>query len=150
MKWAAADGKRSYSKHGQTKSPMYRVWHAMMYRCYCPTAQQFPRYGGRGVRVTDAWHDFATFLQSVGDRPLGATLERIDNDGDYSPENVRWATRLEHAQNRSTSRQYTHDGKTQTIAAWAREFGMCSQTLRMRLNRGASLLQAAEKDWQSP
>ncbi|MFN8994014.1 MAG: hypothetical protein ACK5X3_10200 [Pseudomonadota bacterium] len=142
MKWAAA-GLRSYSRHGKTETPLYRVWYSMMYRCYCPDAQQFPRYGARGIKVADRWHDFETFVSEIGPRPQGATLERVDNDGPYSPENVRWATRAEQAQNRVTTRRYTHQGKTQSIAAWAREFGVCRQTLRMRLNRGMTLLQAA-------
>lgn len=75
-------------------------WHQIMARCYKEAHHAYPRYGGRGIRVYPAWHDFDAFLHDVGHCPgQGLSLDRIDNDGDYEPGNVRWATRSEQAAN---------------------------------------------------
>jgi hypothetical protein len=82
--------------HGQSDRPEYRVWIGMKKRCENPSALDYPRYGGRGIKVASEWHDFAVFYQDVGPRPTpDHSLDRIDNDGDYIPGNVRWATAAE-------------------------------------------------------
>jgi hypothetical protein len=92
------DGRR----HGGWRSPEYRIWRGMKIRCCNPRSKDFPRYGGRGIRVCQRWLDsFAAFLADVGPRPAPhLTLDRIDNDGHYEPGNVRWATRSEQQQNK--------------------------------------------------
>jgi hypothetical protein len=73
----------------------------MIGRCYKPKNSSYARYGGRGIRVCDRWRlSFAAFLSDVGERPIGATLDRRSNDGDYGPDNCRWATALQQASNR--------------------------------------------------
>ena len=94
------------TSHGLSHHPLYATWYDMLQRCENPADKGYYRYGGRGINVCDRWHDVATFISDIehwlGSRPSGMTLDRIQNDHDYRLDNVRWASRLEQANNRGT------------------------------------------------
>lgn len=96
---------QTHGLSGKAKHPLYETWHGMMIRCYDDRHVYYHRYGGRGITVCERWHDAAAFITDIeatlGSRPDGLTLDRIDNDGNYEPGNVRWATRLQQSRNRS-------------------------------------------------
>lgn len=82
----------SKTKHGLSRHPLYNVWHNMIRRCYDENNSRYSDYGGRGIKVFEPWHRLENFVVDIGERPLGATLDRIDVNQGYFPGNVRWAT----------------------------------------------------------
>jgi hypothetical protein len=132
------------TKHGLRKFAEYSVWFNMKSRCLNSRNKRYQDYGGRGIRVCERWLDsdngLTNFIADMGPRPSDKhTIDRIDNDGDYCPENCRWATGFEQSRNKRTNAMLTHNGKTQCITDWAEELGISRSTLRGRLKSGLEL-----------
>lgn len=127
------------SANGQSDRPEYKVWDALVQRCTNPKSSSFRNYGGRGIRVAAAWRGyggFAKFFAHIGARPTPThTLDRIDNNGNYEPGNVRWATRLEQSRNSRKVHMVTIRGETLHLAEWARRIGITPPALEYRLRR---------------
>lgn len=123
--------------HGLSKTtPLYKVWCGVMDRCYKPNHVGFDRYGGRGIVVCERWQDVRNFV--ADNEPLyapGLTIERIDNDGNYEPGNCCWATYGEQSNNKSSNRYLTLNGRSMTVAQWARELSIDRKTLTDRIDK---------------
>jgi hypothetical protein len=130
--------------------PEYRAWKSMKSRCYSPCNASNGGYQRKGIQVCDKWrHDFDAFLADMGSMPEpGYTLERIDNNGDYCPENCKWLPRSEQSRNRSEfHKHFTLNGETRMLKDWARHFGIKYTTLYQRIYRnGLPFEQAIESD----
>lgn len=121
-------------RHGATRTPEYAVWLSIRERCENPKAASYPGYGARGIRVCERWRNsFDAFLADMGARPEGGTIDRIDPNGDYAPDNCRWTDMLTQQNNRRNNILITFRGRTQTLAQWARELGLKYATLRRRI-----------------
>lgn len=117
------------------------IWKGMIYRCYNPSIRVFYRYGGRGISVCDEWRgSFTAFAQYVGERPGPKyQLDRINNDGNYEPGNVRWATPKQNCRNSSKVKNMLVNGRYMSVAELAETLGIHANTVRTRLRLGWSL-----------
>lgn len=118
--------------------PLYMTWKSMKTRCYNRNASGYKYYGGKGVTVCDQWiHDFWRFTEDMGQRPEGTTLDRIDNTGNYCPENCRWATNKQQSTNRSDSLALEVLGEILTESQVAEKYGIKRTTVQQRRNSGS-------------
>jgi hypothetical protein len=128
---------RKGSRGGGKAEPEYVTWCVMRYRCCNPTNPDYHRYGGRGIAVCGRWQaSYADFLADMGRKPPGHSLDRIDNDGPYSPDNCRWASPKEQSRNRRCTQRLTVKGETLSLDEWSERTGIDKQTLAYRVKRG--------------
>ena len=124
--------------HGHAKTPIYARWHGMHSRCYNPNNKSYPRYGGRGIRVCERWHTFENFLADMGLPPESKSLDRIDSNGPYAPDNCRWATAKEQSNNtRRNVTIETSSGRV-SLAEAAKLAGISKNGLQYRRQKGLS------------
>lgn len=137
--------------HGKTQSPLYIRWRKMLERCRNPNDLRFPRYGGRGIRVCDEWQTFEGFCKDMEALFLAhveqfgvedTTIDRIDNNKNYEPNNCRWATHADNSRANSLAIWLEHDGKCMTTTQWAKHIGMTQGSLSKRLRNGWSVEKA--------
>jgi len=136
------------TKHGESplkkRTTEYQCWANMKDRCSNKGNHHYKNYGGRGVYVCSEWaEDFSVFLSDMGRKPTkDHTIERIDNDKGYSPNNCKWVTRGEQVRNRRNSINFTIDGETMCLKDWCRRYGVAYTTARHRMSRGKSIKEA--------
>lgn len=119
----------------------------MIQRCHNPKSSSYARYGGRGIVVCDRWRSsVAAFLADMGERPAGMSIDRLDNDGPYSPDNCRWATPSQQARNTHRTRHFNVGKKVVSLPDAADMQGVTPVTLHMRLRRGWSQDMTLERD----
>jgi len=142
-----ARGAGALPRHGHCTnagvSPEHRSWTQMRSRCSNPKNPVFYHYGGRGISVCERWDVFENFIEDMGPRPEGTSLDRIDGTKGYFPENCRWATRKVQNDNRINSRFITIDGVTKTCADWSRHLGLHRSTVAGRIRQGWDPILAA-------
>src|SRR6266540_871109 len=116
----------------------------MKSRCLNPNWPNYHHYGGRGITVCERWRGgFEAFFEDMGPRPgPGYSIERVNNDGDYTPENCRWATRQEQLRNTRQTMRLTWNGETLTTFEWAERTGIPAGTIRGRIVQGWSVEEA--------
>ena len=125
--------------HGMSYSSEYKSWQGSKNRCLNINHRQYPDYGARGITVCDRWLNFKNFLADMGLKPSPKhSLDRIDNDGDYCPENCRWATPKEQANNKRNNQIIKIEGKTLNIIQWEEKQGFNSGIIYSRLIDGWS------------
>lgn len=129
----------SRSRHGMVNTPEYVAWEAIHQRCSNPKNPGYKNYGGRGIRVCDSWELFDNFIRDMGRRPTSKhSLDRIDNEKGYSPENCRWTTLKVQHRNKRTNRLVTISGETKCITEWSEITGVSISGLRKRISKGWS------------
>lgn len=121
--------------HGGAGTPEYNVYLSMIKRCTKEYHKSFQKYGGRGITVCDRWlNSFENFISDMGERPCeGYSLDRIDNDKGYSPENCRWTDKVTQQRNKGNNVVVTYNGRTKCLAEWAEITGLSWQALFYRI-----------------
>lgn len=111
--------------HGMVDTPEWQSWHAMRTRCLNKNHKRYGRYGGRGITICQRWMDsFLNFLSDMGSRPPGTTLDRIDNNGNYEPNNCRWANEEQQQNNTKKNRYFMYEGSVYSMAQLARKVNL--------------------------
>lgn len=137
--------------HGQADSPTYNVWLTMRRRCNDPKVPAYPNYGGRGITVCERWESFVNFYADMGERPEGMTIERVDNNKGYSPDNCVWATPQQQNLNKRTTVYVLYQGEERKLAELARESPVSRETFYLRVfHLGWSLERALTEPSQRP
>lgn len=144
--WRLTAGETPY--HGMYGTKLYRSWSCMKTRCTNPNIPDWENYGGRGIRLCEEWHEFIPFMEWAKSHGYedGLTIERIDVNGDYCPENCCWIPKEEQVNNRRTSVIVNVDGRDKTITSLAREHNIPVETVRHRLKFGWSVKDALTRE----
>lgn len=141
--------------HGHARkgkvSITHLVWQKVVSRCTNPNNPNFARYGARGIKVCDRWHIFEHFLEDMGERPSRKhSIDRVNNEGNYEPGNCRWATNVQQARNRRSSRFLEFNGKKATLAEWSEITNINAQTISRRVGKLGWSVEQALTETPSP
>lgn len=126
-------------KHGLSGTPTHMAWQGMKQRCLNPKAVQFHDYGGRGIKVCERWMEFKNFLEDMGLRPDGLTLERINVNGNYEKSNCKWATQKDQVRNQRVTRRVRIEGREYIAADLSDISGLKTDTIVQRAALGLTL-----------
>lgn len=128
--------KATATTHGQYHTSTYKIWSSMVARCSSPKNMAFDNYGGRGITVCESWKIFENFFKDMGQRPLGKTLDRVDNDKGYSLLNCRWVTREEQGRNKRGNIYLLDHGKKVLLLDYAASVGKTRRQVYGQYRRG--------------
>jgi len=131
-------------KDPKYKRKSYRRWASIKQRCLNPNAPHYEKYGGRGIGVCDRWLNYDGFFEDMGEPPINMQIDRIDNNGDYTPENCRWVGRKAQQNNTRWNHNITYNGETKTLQQWGEEINIKPNTLLTRIRRGWTINAAFE------
>ena len=132
----AAGDSRKHKYSRSTCLSEYKTWWGMIARCTNVNHKSYQNYGGKGITVCERWRNsFPAFVDDMGKRPKGKTLDRIDSKKNYCPENCRWATRIEQANNRSDNHLIEYNGEVHTVMEWVRLLGLSQATVYDRIRK---------------
>ena len=126
---------KSITKHNKCHTKIYNTWSSMKDRCLNKNNERFKDYGGRDIKICKKWLNFKNFYKDMGDRPIGKTIERINNNGNYCKQNCQWATNEEQLNNTRRNILLTFNGKIKTLSQWARYNNIAIGTLASRIRR---------------
>jgi hypothetical protein len=122
--------------HGLNGTRIQSIWFGIRQRCNNPNSQAYQYYGGRGIKICERWNNILNFLEDMGHPETDMSIDRIDPNGHYCPENCRWATRSQQQSNRRNNHFIEYNGKKQTAREWAKELGIPQQTVYGRIDLG--------------
>lgn len=126
------------TRHGccHPRTREYSTWKSMRGRCLTKSNPQYNDYGGRGIKICERWNLFESFLADMGKCPLGMSIDRINNDGNYEPSNCRWATQKTQSLNTRANKRITFEGESLTHSQWADRLGFSRSLISQRINAG--------------
>jgi len=129
---------KRHKRHGDSKTRLYNTWNHMLYRCYNPKHKNYHRYGGRGITVCEEWKKYENFRDwaMANGYQEDLSIDRVDVNGSYCPENCRWVTQKEQTRNRSSNCIITLNGESKILIEWCELYGMNYGTVSSRLSRG--------------
>lgn len=139
--------RRGNTQHGMSRTPEYGIWKGIINRCYNKNEKAYPNYGGRGIEMCNEWRQsFMAFYEHIGERPSqDYTVDRIDNDGNYEPGNVRWATRKTQSRNTRRNRMIDVNGVMKSLVEWCEHYGVKPSMVCDRLSAGWCVKDALTK-----
>ncbi len=132
----------------RAKTRTYNAWTALKGRCFNPRNKAFKHYGGRGIKVCVRWMSYFNFYDDMGPVPRGFSIERVDVNGDYCPENCKWIPRREQPLNLRTTRKFTFQGESLPLSVWSKRLGVPKSALKARFQKGIPARRALDPNFK--
>lgn len=137
------------TRHNMSASPEYASWEAMKARCLNPKNRFYNNYGGRGIKVCEKWLDFKNFIKDMGNKPSkNYSIDRIDVNGNYCPENCRWSDRYTQDRNKRSNVKFVINGESKILMDISKEYNVHQQTIKDRVSKGMTIEEAISKSYK--